>query len=127
MDPFTLLLGALSLGAIEAVKETASQAVKDTYAGLKTAIQNRFADDPKAEMVLTEYEKDAETWVKPLQKHLTEYGLVEDEEVMHRAQQVMNLVQPHQLFQGKFNIQAREMHGTVIGDNANVQQHFGRE
>ena len=44
MEPVTLIVGALAAGAAAAAKETASQAVKDTYGGLKNLIQKWFSE-----------------------------------------------------------------------------------
>jgi hypothetical protein len=43
MEPTTLIISALVAGATAALKETASQAVKDAYAGLKALVQKHFA------------------------------------------------------------------------------------
>jgi len=70
MDPVSIILVALAAGAAAAAKDTASQAVKDAYAGLKALVKKRFAGKPQAEIALTEYEKNEDTWQKPLQKSL---------------------------------------------------------
>ncbi len=127
MDPIELLLAALTAGAAAAIKGTASQAVKDAYGGLKALIQQHFVGKPQAELALAEYEKDADTWKKPLQKSLAEAGVDQNGTVLTQAQQVLKLVQPQQVAQGKFNIQISESKGIVIGDQAQVKQHFGKE
>src|SRR5438477_10611939 len=45
-----------------AAKDTASQAVKDAYAGLKALVKKRFEKRPHAEVALAEYENDPDTW-----------------------------------------------------------------
>ncbi len=125
MDPVSVVLAALAAGATAAAKDTASQAVKDAYAGLKVLIQKRFASKPQAEIALTEYEKDEDTWKKPLQKSLVETGADQDEMIVRQAQQVLKLVNPQQASQGKYNVQIGEGKGIVIGDHAQVNQTFG--
>ena len=127
MDPVSLIVTALTAGAAVALKDTASQAVKDAYGGLKTLIQNRFAGKPEAEMALTQIEKKPEVWAAPLKDALAETGLDKDEEILQQAQQVLKLVQPQQASQGKYNINIGEAKGTVIGDNASVTQTFGQD
>jgi hypothetical protein len=127
MDPVTMILTALAAGAAAAAKDTASQAVKDAYQGLKTLVQKRFADKVPAQIALAEYEIDPKTWEKPLEKSLAEDQVTTDEEILAQAQQVLKLVNPQQASQGKYNIQIGEAKGTVIGDNANVTQNFGKE
>jgi hypothetical protein len=47
MEPFTAsLVGALAAGAIAAAKDTATQAIKDTYAGIRKYIKDRYATVP---------------------------------------------------------------------------------
>ncbi len=120
MDPMSLLLAALIAGATAATKDTASQAIKDGYAGLKALILKRFAGRQAAETALTEYEKDEETWKKPLQKALAEVGADRDEAILQRAQLVLKQVDPQQTSQGKYNINIGEAKGNAFGDNARV-------
>src|SRR5438105_3338489 len=96
MDPVSLILAALAAGATAATQDTASQAVKDAYAGLKGLVKKCFEKKPQAEMTLAEYEKDTDTWQKPLQKALVETGTDLDEAVVRQAQQVLKLVNPQQ-------------------------------
>ena len=125
MDPVSVVLAALAAGATAATKDTASQAVKDAYAGLKALVKKRFEKRPQAELALAEYEKDTDTWKKPLQKSLVETGADQDETLVRQAQQVLKLVNPQQASQGKYNVQIGEGKGVVIGDNAQVTQTFG--
>ncbi|HEX3640882.1 MAG TPA: hypothetical protein VHV10_06295 [Ktedonobacteraceae bacterium] len=125
MDPVSVILAALASGAIAAAQDTASQAMKDAYAGLKALVQKRFEKKPHAEMALTEYEKDTDIWEKPLQKSLVETGADQDEAIVRQAEQILKLVHPQQASQGKYNVQIGEGKGIVIGDHAQVTQTFG--
>jgi len=128
MDPVMGGLAALAAGVTAAAKDSASQAVKDAYDGLKALVKKRFEKKkPQAEMALAEYEKDPDTWEKPLQKSLVETGADQDEAIVRQAQQVLKLVNPQQASQGKYNVQIGEGKGVVIGDDAHVEQHFGKE
>jgi hypothetical protein len=127
MEPTSLILAALAAGAAAAAKDTASQAIKDAYAGLKALVQKRFTEKPEAELALTQHEKKPEVWQEPLKDALAETGANKDEEIIRQAQQVMKLVNPQQASQGKFNIQIGEGKGIVIGDNAQVTQNFGED
>src|SRR5258708_30059339 len=108
MDPVSMVLAALAAGATAAVQDTAWQAVKDAYAGLKALVKKRFEKKPQAEMALAEYEKDTDTWHKPPQKSLVETGPDQDEAILRQAQQVLKLVNPPQASQGKYNPQLGE-------------------
>ncbi|MCA2815355.1 MAG: hypothetical protein IM459_01010 [Microcystis sp. M085S1] len=41
MEPVSLIITALTAGAVAAAKDTAEKGVKDTYQGLKTLIKRR--------------------------------------------------------------------------------------
>jgi len=127
MDPISVVLAALSAGATAAAQDMASQAVKDAYTGLKALVKKHFEKRPQAEMALAEYEKDPDTWEKPLQKSLVETGADQDEALVRQAQQVLKLVNPQQASQGKYNVQIGEGKGIVIGDHAQVTQNFGEQ
>ncbi len=127
MDPISLILTALAAGAAGAAKDTASQAVKDAYAGLKQLVQQHFAGKQHAEVALDGYEQDADTWQKPLQKAIEASGAPTDAALLQQAQQLMKLVQPQQYAQGKYNIQIGQAYGTVIGEHNTVNQRFGKE
>jgi len=124
MDPASVVLTALAAGATAAAQNTASQVVKDAYVALKALVKRRFDQKPQAEMALAEYEKDTDTWQKPLQKSLVETGADQDEAIVRQAQQVLQLINPQQASQGKYNVQIGEGKGTVIGDHAQVTQTF---
>lgn len=125
MDPVSLILAALAAGATAAAQDTAEKTVKDAYTGLKALVKKRFEKKPHAEVALTEYEEDADTWEKPLQKSLIETGTDQDEAVIRQAEQVLKLVHPQQASQGKYNVQIGDGRGIVIGDHARITQTFG--
>ena len=127
MDPVNMVLAALAAGTTAAAQDTASQAIKDAYAALKALMLKRFEKKPQAEVALVEYEKDEDTWKKPLQKSLIEAGIDRDEAILQQAQSVLKLVNPQQAAQGKYNVQIGEGKGIVIGDYAQVEQHFSEE
>ncbi len=128
MDPVTLILTALGAGAAAGGQAIASDAIKDGYAGLKALIQRKFAGKPKAELALTEYESDPETWKAPLKKVLVQEQVDQDNDIIEAAQRVMQLVQPQQAAMGKYNVQITgNVQGFVQGDHQTVHMNFGNE
>jgi hypothetical protein len=57
MDPVTLIVTAIVAGAAAAAKPTAEQAVKDGYAGLRTLIRRKFANQGEVKDALEQVEK----------------------------------------------------------------------
>jgi hypothetical protein len=125
MEPTTLIIGALGAGAAAAAKDTASQAVKDAYAGLKTLIQRRFAEKntPEGEMALTKYEEKPAVWEAPLKDALVETETDQAAEILKAAEALKHALE--QTPEGRdavskyiLNIQNSEV--GVIGDGARV-------
>jgi hypothetical protein len=126
MDPITLIITALVAGASAAAKDTASQAIKDGYAGLKAIIQRRFATRPETGVMLQQHENDPDTWKKPLAKSLEETGASQDPRIIETAQHLLGLVHPEEHSQGKFNIQVTgSVQGQQVGDYGTQQNVFG--
>ncbi len=126
MDPLSLIEGALVAGAAASTQETASQAVKDAYSGLKTLLSHLLAGKPKAQTILDEHEGDPVTYEKPLRKVLAEAHVEQNADAFEAAQRVMALVQPQQIGVGKYTIQnTGPVQGQTIGDGNQITQHFG--
>ena len=47
MDPISIIITALALGAAAGLKPTAEIAIKDAYAGLKKIIQDKYIEAMK--------------------------------------------------------------------------------
>ena len=126
MDPISLIETALITGAAASAKDTASQAIKDAYSGLKVLLSRLFADKSKAQVILEEHETDPETYAKPLKKWLTEAHADQNTELLAAARQVLTLVQPQQMGMGKYTIQnVGPVQGQTIGEGNTITQHFG--
>jgi hypothetical protein len=123
MDPISMIISALSAGAISAMQETTTQAIKDSYQGLKALIQRKFAGHPKDNLILEEHGKDPETWEKPLEKALTDAGAADDKQILEAAQKLVDQLKERPQG-GKYNVQVSNSQGTVIGDHANVEMDF---
>ena len=123
MEPVTLIVGALAAGAAAAAKDTASQAVKDAYGGLKSLILKQFTDkkDSKGEMALSEYEDDPVTWEKPLSKSLIEAGADKSPDIRNSVEtlkKAMEAMPEGERILAKYNIKDCDV--GIIGDHANV-------
>ncbi len=88
MDPITLILTALVAGAAKA----AGDAAPDAYKGLKALIQKKFAGKPEAEMALAKHEEKPKVWEEPLKEALVELGVDQDQEVLKKAQALLDKI-----------------------------------
>ena len=121
MEPITLILGALAAGALAGVKDSATGAVKDAYAGLKRLVATHFAGKPAAELALAEHAADPDTWQAPLANALAETGTDADPAVIEAARRLMELVDQAGARAGKYQVDLRGAQGVQVGDYS--QQH----
>jgi hypothetical protein len=76
------------------MKETATQAVKDAYAGLKALVLRRVKDTPAGEIAVAEHAKDPPIWSAPLAKTLTDAGADRGLDLVTAAQRLLQLLDP---------------------------------
>jgi hypothetical protein len=124
MDPVSLIVAALAAGASTALKDTAGEAVKDAYNGLKALLKRKLGDKQAAQVAVDKHEEAPEVWEKPLEDELKKSGVAEDEELVKSAQQVMALVDPAGAQSGKYNVTISGGKGIAIGDYQHVEMTF---
>jgi hypothetical protein len=124
MDPVSLIVAALAAGASSALKDTAAEAVKDAYNGLKSLLKRKLGDRPAAQVALDKHEESPEVWEKPLQEEIKQSGVADDEEIIKTAQRLMALVDPDGARAGKYNVNISGGKGIVVGDEARVVMTF---
>src|SRR2546422_1417927 len=91
MEPVTLLLTALAVGAKAALQDTASAAVKDAYSGLKALIVGKFGK--KASLDSLEQKPESKAKQAAAEEDLVDVGAATDTEVMAKAQEVVSAVE----------------------------------
>lgn len=124
MDPISLIIAALAAGAAAGVKDTASQAVKDAYAGLKALLRSRFAGNRQAEAALGKVERQPESGQALLAEHLRAAGADGDRELISAARALLEQADPAGARAGKYNVRITGGKGIVVGDAANVTMNF---
>jgi hypothetical protein len=136
MDPITLILTSLVAGASALAKGSLSEAGKDLYKAIRARVQQKLQAHPQAQIILAEYQKDPETWEKPLKKVLKQTGVEQDQELLKLANQL--LVQIHYqrgsqdvnianssiinspIITGDFKVEQRGTHNVYIGKAGQV-------
>ena len=125
MEPITLILTALTIGAATIAKGALTEMGKEAYQNLKKSIQNKLAGNKEAELVLEKYEEKPTVWETPLKDMLITAGIDKDKEIIQTAQNLLSIIDPQQAAVGKYNLQITgEVNGIVQGDNAQVTMHF---
>ncbi len=122
MDPVSLVMAALAAGAVAALKDTAGQAVKDSYDGLKVLLRRKLTRSAAADLV-DRHEQDPEGTDPRLRQELGRAGDV-DEDLVAAAQRVLALADPAGTAQGKYRVTITGGKGIVVGDNARVEMTF---
>lgn len=125
MDPITLIVTALAAGAALGITDTASSAIKDAYAGLKTLVRKRLGGRPDAELVLAKHEQAPQTWRTPLMAELDEAGAGHDADLVAAAEALMHLVDAAGARAGKYTVDVRSAQGVQIGDRNTQHNVFG--
>jgi hypothetical protein len=105
MDTLTLVITALTTGSAVCTRDTASESLKEAYAGLKGLIQQKLAGKAAAEIALAQHEAKPDIWRAPLEEELREARIFQDENIIQAAQWIMILAQPQQAMHGKFDVQ----------------------
>lgn len=124
MDPTSLIIAALTAGAVTGVRDTAGAAIKDSYGGLKALIRRRFGGNREATAELDLAERQPALATEELRRHLQAIGAETDEELIMAAQAVLRLVDPAGAQIGKYDVRISGGKGIVVGDQATVTMTF---
>ena len=104
MDPITLIVSAVVAGVGAAAKDTAGQAVRDAYGGLKTLLKRRLARTPGGADALEQAEADGAVDEAAVRAAVAESGAAADEEIAAAAGEVMKAHDPDGFAQGKYTV-----------------------
>ena len=89
-----IIVNALAMGAAAAAKDTASQAVKDAYAALKSLIVGKF-QSTGADIDRLESSPESETRRAVITEELAKEDLSRDEDVVSRVRARIECVETH--------------------------------
>jgi hypothetical protein len=105
MDPISLIVMALVAGASTGLKDSATEAVKDAYNGLKGLLQQKFGSHPQVEKALAEIDTSPEAAGEALRAGLAGTGANEDKELVVASQALMAEHDPEGTAAGKYDVQ----------------------
>lgn len=92
MDPVTAMVTALALGASAALKETATSAVKDAYAGLKRLVIERYA---RSSVEALEEKPESKARREAVREDLEAKGAAADAEVVASMKELLRALTRH--------------------------------
>jgi hypothetical protein len=119
VDPVSLIVAALAAGAVAGAQNTATDAVKDAYTGLKELVRRRLSGRTSGETALARHEDEPQQ-SGALEAELVAAGARDDAAMVDAAQRVMALLDPAGEQAGKYMVDLRGAQGTQVG-NHNVQ------
>jgi hypothetical protein len=108
VDPITLIVSAVLTGAVAAVGETASSAVKDLYAGLKSLLKRSVQTEGESS-VLDRPDPDRHE----LEELFKASGVDRDKNVIEAAKLLLYAADPGGAARGKYTISVT---GGVVGN-----------
>ena len=90
MDPVSIIVSALALGAAAGLKPTAEKAVKDTYSGLKALIQRKFG---KVSLDQLEQSPQSKARRAVVEEDLSNMGAGKDDELIAKAKELLDVIE----------------------------------
>jgi hypothetical protein len=90
MEPLTIVISALALGAATGIKSAAEKAVKDGYEGLKNLIKAKY---PNVSIERLERKPDSKTQREALEEDLVDAGGDKDLEVLRKAKVLLEAIE----------------------------------
>ena len=126
MDPISMIVGALVAGSSAALKDTANQAVKDAYSGLKTLVIHHWKNrgsggndqlEQEAKVLISNLEDDPETFLVPVEKKLSELIPEPPADLIDKARSFYELLDKSGFDTGKYNVTVQRGKGVQVGDN----------
>lgn len=125
MSAAEVIMAALAAGAGAGMKDTASAAVKDAYAGLKALLKARLGGHGDEVVQALDADETAPgVWETRVGEVLTESGAAADEQVVAAARRVLQLTDPVGSAADKYQIDLREAKGVQVGDHNTQHNNF---
>jgi hypothetical protein len=117
MDPVSLIVGALAVGAASGTGNVAAAAVQDAYGALKRLLLSRCrsqGDDLRGMLAGPELESEAGR--RQLADLLSKEPAVVDEEVVAAARRILRLADSYKPLSGQPRVDLRGAQGVQFGD-----------
>jgi hypothetical protein len=120
MDEVTLIVSALTAGAVAGAKDAATAAVGDAYESLRDLVRHWLVGKPNSEEVVTALDSGNEPalWQDRLTVALTESDAAQAPDAVAAAQRLMALLDPEGTRAGKYIIDMHDAEGVQVNVHA---------
>jgi hypothetical protein len=125
VDPVSLIVAALAAGAVAGAQDTATEAVRDAYTGLKDLVRRRLSGRKSSEAALVQHEQSPEHAGGTLEAELVAVGAGDDAAILEGARRLMALLDPAGFRAGKYDVDLRGAQGVQVGDYNTQINTFG--
>jgi hypothetical protein len=115
---------ALTAGAAAGLKETATTAVKDSYAALVSSVRQLLKDRSGTAPVVDDPAEECDSHLDRLVTALSDAQVDTDAEVVRLARELLTQVDPAGTHVGKYMVQVHDSKGMQIGDGNTMSLHF---
>ncbi|MFI9008858.1 RIP homotypic interaction motif-containing protein [Actinosynnema sp. NPDC053489] len=122
IESVDFVMAALAAGAGAGLTDTASTAVKDSYASLKQLVVK--AVGRKGAAPVTEEQVDDPAGHAQVRTALEAAGVAADSELVAAARKVLEATDPQGAVNGKYNVDLRDSKGVQVGDNNTMTINF---
>jgi hypothetical protein len=120
-----MIVTALATGAVSALQDGATDAVKTAYTRLKDAALRRLHGQPDGELVLIKHELEPEKWQAMLAGELSAVGAGTDDWLIQTARALLELVDAAGARAGKYQVTVTGSQGVQVGDHNTQTNTFG--
>ena len=135
MDPISIVTTALINGASKALKDTANQAVKDAYLGLKVLISNQWSNsgsgdkasssqNSEAEILIKNLEDNPEVFQIPIEQKLPSVIPNPDQQLIEHAQQLIELLNDAEPESSHLKVEITDSKGVQVGNHNKQLNNF---
>lgn len=124
MDPVSLIVAALTAGAVAGAQGTMTNVVTDAYTGLKALVLRRFNGQAAGETALERLQDNPEAWRPALTAELERVAAGGDADLVQAAQRLMEMLDVEGTEAGKYQVDARGAQGVQIGDHGTQHNAF---
>jgi len=111
------IVAALAAGAVAGAQNTATDAVKDAYTGLKELVRRRLSGRESGQVALARQEAKPQQWARALEAELVEVKAGDDPAAVEAAQRLMTLLDPTGAQAGKYMVDLRGAQGIQVCDH----------
>jgi hypothetical protein len=90
MEPATIIVTALALGAATGLKSVSEKAVKDSYEAIKALIGSKY---PKVGIKQLEEKPDSKNRQGVVEEYIVDLGVDKDEEILQKAKTLLQAIE----------------------------------